>query len=217
MPDLRYTLLPEGSSDRALLPLLTWLLRDIGIRRAIQPNLADVWRLREKPRGLKERIIRSIELYPCDLLFVHRDADRALREMRFAEIQVAVDEAQQVIGVSPVVCVVPVRMQEAWLLFDVAAIRRAAGNPNGREPLGLPELRRVENLPDPKTELYNLIRTASGLSGRRLRRLKVRALSSRASQVSGFIEDFAPLRVLPAFRHLEANLRTVVDEQGWDD
>ena len=216
MPDLRFTLLPEGSSDKALIPLLTWLLRDIGVSRAIQSNLADVWRLREKPRSLEEKIIRSIELYPCELLFVHRDADREPQETRVVEIQNAVQNAQQSIIVSPVVCVVPVRMQEAWLLFDAAAIRRAAGNPNGRETLRLPELRRIENLPDPKTDLYNLIRTASGLTGHRLKRLKVRALSSRASQVSGYIDDFSPLRALPAFRHLETHLREVVNEEGWD-
>ncbi|MFN2414533.1 MAG: hypothetical protein ABR603_05265, partial [Pyrinomonadaceae bacterium] len=166
--------------------------------------------------GLKEKIIRSIELYPCDLLFVHRDSDREPREARVAEIQGAVQEARRAIAIPPAVCVVPVRMQEAWLLFDEAAIRRAAGNPNGREEFRLPELRRVEALPDPKEELYNLIRTASGLTGRRLRRLKVRDLSSKASQVSAYIEDFAPLRILPAFRLLETNLRAVVGEQGWD-
>jgi hypothetical protein len=107
-------------------------------------------------------------------------------------------------------------MQEAWLLFDDAAIRRAAGNPNGREALKLPDLRRVENLPDPKADLYNLIRTASGLTGRRLKRLKVRELSSKASQVSGYIENFAPLRTLPAFQLLETDLKAVVNEQGWN-
>jgi hypothetical protein len=216
MADLRFTLLPEGSSDRALIPLLTWILRDIGVTRAIQSDLAYVWRLRDKPRGLREKIIRSIELYPCDLLFIHRDADREPQEIRVAEIQNAVQAAQQSVGVTPVVSVVPVRMQEAWLLFDAAAIRRAAGNPNGRETLRLPELRRIENLPDPKTELYNLIRTASGLTGHRLKRLKVQALSSRASQVSGYIENFNPLRALPAFRYLERQLREVINEQGWN-
>jgi len=216
MPDLRYTLLPEGSSDRALVPILTWLLRDVGVRRAIQSNLADVWRLREKPRSLTEKIIRSIELYPCDLLFIHRDADRESWEDRVTEIENAVEEARESITISPVVCAVPIRMQEAWLLFDAAAIRRAAGNPNGREALRLPELRRVEGIPDPKTELYNLIRIASGLAGRRLKRLKVRALSSMASQVSSYIEDFSPLRTLSAFRRLETDLRGAVNDQNWD-
>jgi hypothetical protein len=40
----------------------------------------------------------------------------------------------------PVVCVVPVRMMEAWLLIDEMAIRRVAGNPNGRIPIELPVL-----------------------------------------------------------------------------
>lgn len=213
MSDLRFTLLPEGSSDRALIPILRWLLRVNGVERAIQSNLAEVWRLRERPKGLKEKVKRSVELYPCDLLFVHRDADRESREARVAEIQNAVEEARQDVELSPVICVVPVRMQEAWLLFDEAAIRRAAGNPNGRVALGLPELRRLENIPDPKMELYNFIRTASGLSGRRLKGLKE---NRRATQVSSSIQDFRPLRSLAAFRSLEADLRVVIEERGWD-
>ena len=28
-----------------------------------------------RPRGLSERIRAAVELYPCDLLFIHRDAE----------------------------------------------------------------------------------------------------------------------------------------------
>lgn len=35
MNELRYTLLSDGPSDRALLPILTWLLRQNGVTGAI--------------------------------------------------------------------------------------------------------------------------------------------------------------------------------------
>src|SRR5947207_5493239 len=142
MSDLRYTLLTDGSSDRSLIPLLTWLLRANGVSQAIQSEWADLRHLRVKPRGLAARITLSLKLYPCELLFVHRDAETELRENRVVEIRRAVDDAANVglVPLPPAVCVIPVRMQEAWLLFDAAAIRRAAGNPNGQENLILPPL-----------------------------------------------------------------------------
>jgi len=57
-----------------------------------------------------------------------------------------------------VVPAVPVRMTEAWLLFDEAAIRRAAGCPNGSMPLELPSLKTSEDIPDPKTILHEALR-----------------------------------------------------------
>ena len=72
--------------------------------------------MRHRPRSLSERISRSLELYPCDLLFIHRDAERAPVESRIAEIRESVKEKQ--IAPTPVICVVPVRMTEAWLLID---------------------------------------------------------------------------------------------------
>jgi hypothetical protein len=213
MNELRYTLLSDGSSDRALIHILTWLLREHRVERAIQSEWADLWRLPIKPRGLVERIVKSVELYPCDLLFVHRDAEREPHSVRVSEIQDAIKDASQTENIPSAVCVVPVRMQEAWLLFDEAAIRRAAGNPNGRQVLDLPELDQVESIPDPKTELYNLLRRASGLRGRRLSRL---IPSRRATQVSAFIEDFTPLRALPAFNSLEAELEQIVRGRSWN-
>jgi hypothetical protein len=79
--------------------------------------------------GLAERISRALALFPADLLFVHRDADRGPTATRREEIRraVAATMANQM-----TVPVVPVRMTEAWLLIDEAAIRSAAGNPRGK-------------------------------------------------------------------------------------
>jgi hypothetical protein len=134
MRELRYTLLSDGSSDRALLPVLTWLLHEHTFEFAIQSEWADLRRLPSVPRTLANRIQKSIELYPCDLLFVHRDAEREPHEVRRNEIRQAIEVVSTLIVPPPIICVIPIRMQEAWLLFDELALRRAAGNPHGRMP-----------------------------------------------------------------------------------
>ena len=212
MKDLRYTLLSDGSSDKALLPLLTWLLQSHHVECAILPTWADLRRLPKPPKTLSSRIISSLELYPCDLLFVHRDAEKEAREKRVAEIEEAIAQAVKSVQVPPAICVVPVHMQEAWLLFDEAALRRAAGNPRGRQPLELPDIAKLEQLPDPKNILHELLREASGLSPRRLKKFSVNELVHRVAEL---IDDFTPLRSLPAFMTLEAEIEQVIKARGW--
>ena len=207
MQRLRYTLVADGSSDRALLPILTWLLRQSCGAIPIQAEFADLRLLPHPPKKLSERIHWSVELYPCDLLFVHRDAERASIEDREAEIRKALAESS--VGNSVrVVCVVPMRMQEAWLLIDEAALRKAAGNPNGTQPLAMPDVQKVEALPDPKKLIGDLLRQASGLQGRRLKRFN-RGLS--AYRVAEMIGDFGPLYKLAAFQRLAEKVERVVE------
>lgn len=161
---------------------------------------------------MSERISRSLDLYPCDLLFVHRDAEGDPPHVRTEEMHQALAAAAQRVQVPPSVCVVPVRMQEAWLLFDEQAIRWAAGNPHGRASLVLPPLTMLAQLPDAKRLLYDLLREASGLTDRRRRQF--RALT-RARRVAEAINDFSPLRMLCAFRRLEDEIRHVVHTHGW--
>jgi hypothetical protein len=92
MADLRYTLLADGSSDQALLPILTWMLRQQGVMHAIQPTWADLRRLRSRPRSFVDRILMTLQLYPCDLLCIHRDAEREPHAVRRDEIQRALND-----------------------------------------------------------------------------------------------------------------------------
>ena len=209
MYELRYTLLSDGSANKALMPILTWLLQQHLPHVAIQDEWADLRRLPNPPSRsrLAERIRVSLDLYPCDLLFVHRDAENVSSGQRFSEINVAVQQARSVIQVPPTVCVVPVRMLEAWLLFDLDAIRRAAGNPPGTQLLNLPPLRELENLTAPKATLYQILRNASGLRGRHLRSFNQRVALHR---IPDYIEDFNPLRTLPAFQTLETDIRQAI-------
>ena len=139
-------------------------------------------------------------MYPCDLLFVHRDAERDSIEKRVIEIRESL--AQCAIDMPPVVCVVPVRMQEAWLLIDESALRKAAGNPRGRQPLNVPDPKELEDLPDPKQILHEIMRQASGLRGRRLKRF-IRDVGSHVHRVAQQIDDFSLLRELTAFQQVE--------------
>lgn len=213
MKELRYTLLSDGSSDEALIPILDWLLQEHFVRCPIQSEWADLRWLRKLPRNLSDRIILSLELYPCDLLFIHRDAEREPLEVRIQQIRSAIENSGTQQLSTPAVCVVPVRMQEAWLLFDEASLRKAAGNPHGREHLQLPSIGQLERISNPKSLLYGLLRIASGLQGRRLKKLRVNKLARR---ISRFIDDFSSLRVLPAFKALEDQVERVITEKCWN-
>jgi hypothetical protein len=209
MNDLRFTLLTDGSSDRVLLCHLQWILRQVfGPKVAIQSQWADLGSLRKKPKTLTERICVALDLYPCDLLLVHRDAEGPDSSLRYTEIEQAVNESHIS---TPTVPVVPIRMTEAWLLFDEQAVRRAAGNPNGGTPLDIP-VRNPEAVVDPKALLHDALRTASGLTGRRLQRFRT---SEAVHRVAEYIDDFSPLRHVPAFQSLYDRVVEVARRLGW--
>ncbi|HXM23713.1 MAG TPA: hypothetical protein VN948_20820 [Terriglobales bacterium] len=203
---LRYTLLSDGSSDRVLMPIISWLLQAHGVGFELRGVWADLRSLRQPPTTLSGKVLRALEFYPCELLFVHRDAEGATSAQRRREIGQALNEIGHGEEV-PVVSVIPVRMQEAWLLLDESAIRKAAGNPRGRVLLNLPAPNRIEDVPGPKEMLYRALRMASEQTGRRLRKLHVSYLRYRVVEL---IEDFSPLRTLPAFVEFENELAAIV-------
>jgi hypothetical protein len=199
MSDLYVTLLTDGSSDAVLLRPLSWLLRQhLRPDVQVQSRWADLRGLRCRPRTLADRIKTALDFYRCDLMFIHRDAEREDAATRYAEIQRSVAEAQA----GCYVAVVPVRMTEAWLLFDEKAIRRAAGNPKGRDPLPIPS-ENPESIPDPKQTLRQALQSACGLRGRRLHGFNV---PLAVHLVGEYIDDFSPLRRLKAFQSLERDV-----------
>ncbi|MCY7275921.1 MAG: hypothetical protein LH702_19840 [Phormidesmis sp. CAN_BIN44] len=213
MMELRYTLLSDGSSDKALISILDWLLQTHLNNLAIQSQWADLRRVEKSLRDtFEKRIGLSLELYPCELLFIHRDAERDSHEVRVNEIRTALTQVASFVSV-PTVCVVPVRMTEAWLLFDTSALRKAASNPNGSITLQLPDIRKLEHEPDPKRVLHEILRQASDLSSRRLKRFSANDCTHRVSEL---INDFSPLRILPAFVALESELEDVIKKQRWE-
>jgi hypothetical protein len=200
-----YTLVADGTSDAVLLPVLNWSLRQHGVTSVVAQH-ADLTRIPRCPRSLEARLKAALDLYPCDVLFVHRDAEGQPADLRQLEISEAL--AWATVRHVPVV---PIRMTEAWLLADERAIRWAAGNPNGTDVLHLPELRRLEDVPDPKTALYDALIAASGLSARRRSRLPV---TRRVHLITNYIDDYSRLNALGAFRTLQENIRMVVESLG---
>jgi hypothetical protein len=185
------------------MPIIDWSIRLQGHPYVIQSAWADFGPFRVKPRSLTEKLSLAVELYPCNLLFVHRDCETSSVAARQQEISNAVLSAFPKEKDRPVVCVVPQRMTEAWLLLDEDVIRQASGNPRGRSPLSIPKLKDLEKLPDPKDKLFSLLKTASELQGRRLRNLNVHRMVHRVSEL---IDDFSPLKNLPAFSEFEKQL-----------
>jgi hypothetical protein len=190
---VKYALIADGSSDRALLPILRWTLRRMLPRAALslvafQPRAA-------KPIGDTTEQVRAG--YGPHLIFVHRDAEKTPLSTRRLEVP----DSQGVVAV------IPVRMTEAWLLIDEKAIRRAASNPNGTMALSLPSPSRLESLPDPKQTLKNLLVQASGRKGRRLEHF---SRAQAVQRVADHIGDFSPLDQLGAFRAFLDELKEAV-------
>ena len=202
MRELVYTLVGDGPSDRRLIFPTNWLLA-IHSPMPFRAQWADTRAFVRLREGLGPRIEKALELFPCDILIVHRDAEAADHRPRRNEI----DEALSGLDVPPHVKLVPVRMQEAWFLLDEPAIRRAAGKPTGRSALAIPRPERIEEIADPKALLHEQLRIASEKSGRHLRRLDLHAASTRVAELT---VDYSGLRRVPAFQRFEADLADAV-------
>ena len=156
--------------------------------------------------GLSARVEAAARQYPCDLLFVHRDAEREGREKRVEEIR----EATAPFADLRHVCVIPVRMTETWLLIDTDAIRRAADNPHSQIAIDLPHPRELEEVTEPKKLLQQLLIDASEMRGRRRERFR-RDLAWRCQRVSEFIDDFSSLLSLPSFALFHEETRLAIE------
>lgn len=202
MPVFSCTLLADGSSDSVLMPLLRLLL-PLHYPYEIELQFAEGLSAATSP--LNRQLQRAVDAYPCDLLFVHRDAENESAQVRVQQIERAGNGA----GIEQrLIPVVPVRMTEAWLLVDEAAIRAAARKPHGTTALGLPRLARIEDLPDPKQVLFSALRAASDLTGRRLAQFRPQAQRHRVADYMG-LPSIERLRTLPSFAELEARLQAV--------
>ncbi len=210
MSPLRYTLLTDGSSDAVLRHPIEWIAIQSGLA-LLDGQWADLRMLPDPPRSLPERIKASLRLYPCDILLVHRDAEREPRSNRITEIESAMARVE---AHPPLVCVVPVRMTDAWLLHDEAAIRMAAGNPNGTAELPtLPQVGEAESLADPKHILSEALLEATGHLGQRRQRAR-RDFGRMRRRLAELIDDYAPLRQLPAFATFEEDLLSVLRQHS---
>ena len=196
------TLVGDGSSDKMLIYPIRWLLRELFPTYAINIEFADLRGQISSRSPLEERINVALDLYPCNLLFIHRDSEGRPINEREAEIENAIRRSRH--PDFSYVAVIPVRMTEAWFLHSEGAIRIAAGNPNGRAVLELPNARNLHEIADPKARLEELLRTATGLNRRRLRSFHPRKQMHRLAEI---IEDYSVLRNQEAFQLVENQVK----------
>ena len=206
---IRYTLCSEGPSDRVLLHHIDWALAKI-THYPFSGEWADPAIFSNQAKDVATRAAQAVALYPCDLLFVHRDADNDGYEIRKEEVQRGLQAAGIAIAN---VAIIPVRMTEAWLLFDEKAIRRASGRPRGTQDLPLPEVRNLERQLDPKRTFLECMSRACGHSGRKLENFK-RKLPALRHRVAELTEDFSPLMNVPSFRTFYSDLCDAIDAVG---
>lgn len=193
---IRYTLLADGSSDAVLIPIINWLIAqnspEIGVQSQFANNLGAIG------SELEKRISAALCLFPCDLLFVHRDGEGSTYENRLLEISTAFMKINM-----NYVPVIPIKMSEAWLFSDENAIRAASGNKNGKTRLNLPTRKNWDSLPDPKKILFTALETASEKSGRALKKFYP---DRQRSRVAEFTQDFSSLRGINSFDSFETLL-----------
>jgi hypothetical protein len=82
----------DGTSDRSLIPIINWALEQNDQLRdvTIVPQFYDPRGTMTPSRKLEERLQDAIKLFPRDVLFVHRDAEREPPEKRRREIDMAI-------------------------------------------------------------------------------------------------------------------------------
>ena len=206
---MELALIAEGTSDKVLIPPIRWLCTNIqpNLAYEIEPIIFD--NVSPKP-DLSAKVEIVLRQDRHQIILVHRDQDKMTRIDRTREIETAVKSAQHRLPsatASTFIPIIPVRMTEAWFLIDEAAIKKAAGFPNNRTLLNLPNARQLESVADAKNMLYEKIRTASGHTGRKLRKVRPQQIIHTLADV---IEDYSVLNQLPAFWSLRQDLTAAI-------
>lgn len=204
---ISFLLICEGASDAALVPHLEDLCLLCGAHE-VSGVAPDLRLLRDEVgHSVIDKLTAGLQLEPAvDLVFVHRDSDGPDADLRREEIISALGAAKS----SPEgIPLVPVQETEAWLILDEQQIRMAAENPNGHVTLQIPLPENVESIARPKGTLFNLLRIASELSGRKLQRFE-RSLPARRRRLLQDLSCDAPVSRVPAWQRLKADIEEVL-------
>lgn len=195
----------EGTSDAPLADIVERLFlerHEVSVRLS-QPDFANL----KIAKDVRTRVEAAVTLAgsDVDLVVVHRDADSAGWRTRRDEIVAAHLSAATS---SRLVPIIPVRMTEAWLLLDEDAIRRVAGNPNGKSNLDLPSVKAAESVADPKELLQKCILAAADETGRRRDRVRKR-FSQNRRQLLELLDTSGPVSSLASWQELESSIADV--------
>ncbi len=204
MDTLSTGLITDGSSDKALIPLLTTLLSELLPATPFEPPQ---WIAPPDRNALSEKIAYALdsENFQFDVLFVHRDAENETIAKRIEEINQSTPA-----GNHPIVCVIPVKMTETWLITSDKAIKEAVGNSHSKVNLDLPTRTKIESC-DAKTILLTALTTASEYGLKRRRKFQPEQFRQRVAELT---TDLTALRKIPSFKQMELTLRGVLQQRG---
>ncbi len=94
MKTYKYVLLADGSSDKTLIFIINWLLRDLYPTYTFRGEFADFRHFSNPPKTLKQRILTVNQVYDLDILFIHRDAEELISDKSIiAKRKTEIDEA----------------------------------------------------------------------------------------------------------------------------
>lgn len=157
---IQFALIAEGGGDKPLVDILANLCRRVAGVAASGFWANDALVLHEVGKNLPAQIQAVVKYHGnLDLLFIHRDSDSSDDTSTRQHIDAAIQAAASALRA---VAVVPIQETEAWLLTDEDAIRLAAGNPHGRESLGLPaRVAHIESSARPKEILRRALVNAA--------------------------------------------------------
>ena len=201
MKILTCALIADGSSDRALIPLIKLLLLAHLQSPFEEPQLIQT----EKP-DLGSKVEDALNKFAIDILFIHRDAENEDYQHREAEIHRVVPLEK----IDSVVCVIPIKMTETWLLTDPVVIRCAVGNPNSAVSLPLPSLGKLEAC-QAKEVLFQVLTIASEFGAQRRRKFKPEKYRHRVAELTS---DLKLLRKIPSFKRFENALLNCLKKLG---
>jgi hypothetical protein len=204
----KYVLLADGSSDKTLIFIIDWLLRDLYPTYTFHGEFADFRHFKIPPKTLQQRILTVKKMYELDLLFIHRDGEELISDKEIIEKRkLEIEDALSIDLKDITIPIIPIKMMETWLLINENAIRKAAGNRNSRIALNIPPLNKLESIPQPKDLLKKIISDASELNGRNLKKLN---LNQAIHNLAEYIEDYQSLRSLQSFQVFENDTSNIL-------
>lgn len=198
MTIIRLGLITDGSSDRALIPIITLLLK-----KYLQLPYEPIEYITCDTNDLPTKVLDVANKYSLDILFIHRDSENESWEKRNLEIQDATPHS----FVGRVIPVIPIKMTETWLLTDAKAICNAVGNPNSVINLALPTSKQLEKCAA-KTVLLAALTSASELGTKRRRKFRPEQFRHIVAELT---VDLTLLRRIPSFQRLEDALRPLLN------
>ncbi len=191
---IRTGLITDGSSDRALIPLITLLLKEY-----LQLPYEAIEYINCDTSDLTKKVLSVAENYALDILFIHRDSENESWDKRYQEIKAATPQSLE----GKVIAVIPIKMTEAWLLTDAKVICNAVGNPNSTINLALPTARKLETCAA-KTVLLAALTDASGFGTQRRRKFRPEQFRHRVAELT---VDLTLLRKIPSFQRFENTVK----------